>query len=95
MRKKEREERKRREKEKEKREKERKIVKKKELEKEIEGNGEKKDVKDQLLSICIQFSKRKTKYIGRNAQNFKKWLRFGSIYIHIIDHRHYKSSCRS
>ena len=25
------------------------------------------------LSICIQFSKRKTKYIGRNARNLKKW----------------------
>ena len=34
---------------------------------------ERKDVQGQLLSICIQFAKRKTKYIGRNAQNFKKW----------------------
>ena len=33
---------------------------------------EKKDVQGQLLSICIQFSKRKTEYIGRNAQNLKK-----------------------
>ena len=33
-----------------------------------------KYVQGQLLSICIQFSKRKTKYIGRNARNFKKWL---------------------
>ena len=32
-----------------------------------------KDVQGQLSSICIQFSKRKTKYIGRNAQNLKKW----------------------
>ena len=31
-----------------------------------------KDVQDQLLSICIQFLKRKKKNIGRNAQNFKK-----------------------
>ena len=27
-------------------------------------------VQGQLLSICIQFAKRQTKYIGRNAQNF-------------------------
>ena len=40
---------------------------------------ERKDVQGQLLSICIQFAKRKTKYIGRNARNFKKWLR-GPIY---------------
>ena len=26
-----------------------------------------KDVQGQLLSNCIQFSKRKTKYVGRNA----------------------------
>ena len=32
-----------------------------------------KDVQGQLLLTCIQFSKRKTKYIGRNAQNLKKW----------------------
>ena len=50
---------------------------------------EKKDVQGQLLSICIQFSKRKNKYIGRNAPNFKKWLRTYNIY------RHYKSSCQS
>ena len=40
-----------------------------------ERTGEKwrkKDFQGQSLSICIQFS-RKTKYIGRNAQNFKKW----------------------
>ena len=39
--------------------------------------GEKKrvnDVQGKLLSICIQFAKRKTKFIGRNAQNLKKWL---------------------
>ena len=51
----------------EKREKERNSKKKRE-----------KDVQGQLLSICIQFSKGKTKYIGRNARNFKKW-RCGSI----------------
>ena len=34
---------------------------------------EKKERKSQLLSICVQFAKRKTKYIGRNAGNFKKW----------------------
>ena len=28
---------------------------------------ERKDVQGQLLSICFQFSKRKTKCIGRNA----------------------------
>ena len=32
-----------------------------------------KDVQGKLLSICIQFAKRKTRYISRNAQNFKKW----------------------
>ena len=31
-----------------------------------------KSPKDQLLAICIQFSKRKTKYNGRNARNLKK-----------------------
>ena len=42
---------------------------------------EKKDVQGQLLSICIQFTKRKTKHIGRNARNFKKWLLLrGPIY---------------
>ena len=42
---------------------------------EKERKGEKRrenDVQGQLLSISIQFSKRKTKYIGRNAQNLKK-----------------------
>ena len=39
-----------------------------------------KYVQGQLISICIQFSKRKTKYIGRNARNFKKFLRCGSLY---------------
>ena len=34
-----------------------------------------KDDQGKFLSICIQFSKRKTKYIGRNARNLKKWLR--------------------
>ena len=69
------------------REKEKKDRKKKERKREKlrekrerkERKGEKK-VQGQLLSICIQFSKRKTKYIGRNAQNFKKWLRCRSIY---------------
>ena len=31
-------------------------------------------VQGNLLSICIQFAKRKIKFIGRNAQNLKKWL---------------------
>ena len=54
------------------------------LEEKERRKGEKKrekDVQGQLLSICIQFSKRKTKYIGRNARTLKKWLRrCGSIY---------------
>ena len=33
-----------------------------------------KDVQGQLLSICIQFSQRKMKQIGRNARNLKKQL---------------------
>ena len=56
------------------REKEREIERKRERK---ERNKEKKREnfgEGQLLSICIQFAKRKTKYIGRNAQNFKKWL---------------------
>ena len=45
-------------------------------------------------SIYIQISKRKSMYIGRNAQNLKKWLL--RIYIYtIIAHYHYKNSCRS
>ena len=48
-----------------------------------------KDVQGQLSSICIQFSKIKTMYIGRNARNLKNWL------FVIIAHYHYKSSCRS
>ena len=50
---------------------------KKEKKREKEKKGEKRretNVQGQLISICIQFSKRKTKYIGRNARNFKKWL---------------------
>ena len=65
----------------EKREKEkREIEKTREIQREKrekERNGEKKreqDVQGQLSSICIQFLKRKTKYIGRNARNLKKWL---------------------
>ena len=75
----ERKERKKREIEREKREKER---EKREIERNRE-KGREKDVQGQLLSICIRLSKRKTKYIyiGRNAQNFKKWLLLrGSIY---------------
>ena len=30
--------------------------------------------------ICIQFAKRKKKYIGRNALNFKKWPCIADIY---------------
>ena len=78
-------ERKEREKEREKLEKYRKTEKRREKEK-TDGQGH-------SLSIGIQFSKRKTKYIGRNAQNLKKWpLR---IYIKMIDDSHFKSSCRS
>ena len=51
----------------------RKIEKRREKEKKREKRRE-KDVQCQLLSICNQFSKRKTKYIGRNAQNLKKGL---------------------
>ena len=60
-----------------KREKKRKKREKREKKREIEGKkiiGEKKDVQGQLLSICIQFSKTKTEYIGRNAQHLKKLL---------------------
>ena len=35
--------------------------------------------REKLVSICIQFSKMKNKYIGRNTRNLKKW-RCGSIY---------------
>ena len=51
--------------------------KKREKERESERKREKMRenyVQGQLLSIFIQFSKRKTKYIGRSAQNFKRWL---------------------
>ena len=34
---------------------------------EKERERREKDGPSQLLSICIQFAKRKTKYIGRNA----------------------------
>ena len=59
------------------REKERKQEKTRENERKREKRREKerKDVQGQLLSICIQFAKRKTKYIGRNAQKFKTWPR--------------------
>ena len=60
-----------REKEREKREKER--------NRERKEKRERKDVPGQLLLICIQFSKGKTKYIGRFAQKFKKWLRMYNI----------------
>ena len=52
--------------------------KKRENEREKKEKREKmreKDVQGQLLlSICIYFSNVKTKYIGRNAQNLKKWV---------------------
>ena len=57
---------KKRKREREKREKERKRERK-DRKREKRREKEKKDVKGQLLSICIQFAKRKTKYIGRNA----------------------------
>ena len=53
---------------------------KREEKREKDRNREKKRekrgkyVQGQLLSICIQFAKRKTKYIGRNAQNLKSTL---------------------
>ena len=65
-----------------KKEKERSRVRKKEK---IEKKRE-KDVQGQLLSICIQFSKRKTKYIGINL---KKWPLLRNADLYIIDHRHY------
>ena len=81
-----------RENDKKEREKERKGEKKRKK-REKERKGEKrseKDVQGQLIAICIQFSKRKTKYIGRNARNLKK------LYLmYLIAHYHYKSSCRS
>ena len=69
-------ERKRERKEREKREEERKREKreKEEEKKREKEKGEKKrenDVQGQLLSIYIQFSKIKTKYIGRNDRNLK------------------------
>ena len=54
--------------------KERKREKKIEKEREKRERERKKEVQGQLLSICIQFSKRKTMYIGRNAQNLKNLL---------------------
>ena len=68
--------------------KEKKREKREESEKkrEIERNREKKDVQGQLLSICFHFSKRKTKYISRNARKVAAAV---DLY---IDHRHYKSS---
>ena len=48
-------------------------AKKRKIEREKREKREKKrekDIKGQLLLlICIQFSKRKTKYIGRNSRN--------------------------
>ena len=64
-----------------KRENERKREKKREKERKRERKGEKeKYVQGQLLSICIQFSKRETRHIGRNARNLKNWP--GSIKAH-------------
>ena len=67
---------------------------------EKEGKGEKKerkgekkrekDVQGQLLSICIQFPKEKLNILAEMLKISKSGCR-GSI----IDHRHYKSSCRS
>ena len=57
------------------REKKREKERKRENKREKERKGEKKReeyVQGQLLSICIQFAKKKTKYIGRIAQNLKK-----------------------
>ena len=36
----------------------------------------------QLLLICIQISKDKTIYIGKNTPNLKKWLACGRIIAH-------------
>ena len=63
-----------REKTREKREKTRKKRnKKREKGERKERKGEKNMFRVNFLSICLQFSKRKTKYIGRNARNLKKW----------------------
>ena len=52
-----------------------------------EGKGKKMGENEhQFVSICIQFAKRKTRNIGRNVQNFKKWPADLSF---IIDHCHY------
>ena len=74
-----------------KREKKREIARKREKKREKERKRERKDVQGQLLSIFIQFSKGKTKYIGRNAQNLKKLPPRRPV----VAHYHYKSSCRS
>ena len=48
-----------------------------------------KDVQGQLLSICIQFSKRKPKILAEMLEISKSWC--GSL----VAHYHYKSFCRS
>ena len=87
MREKERKRLKKREKREKKREKERRSERKERNREKKREKREKRREKErnrcpgQLLSICIQITKRKTKYIGRNARNFKKWLLLrGPIY---------------
>ena len=40
---------------------------------EVRSDKRKPKVAAMAASICIQISKRKTMYIGRNAPNIKKW----------------------
>ena len=54
-------------KERKERNREREKERKREKRREKREKRREKDVQGQLLSICIQFAKRKTKYIGRNA----------------------------
>ena len=57
------------------RERERKRGKKKERKRERKREKRRENyVQGQILSIFNQFSKRKTEYIGKNAQNFKNRL---------------------
>ena len=61
-------------------------MREKEKTREKKREKERKDGQCQLLSICIQFAKRKTMYIGRNNQNLKKLPK------PLLDHYPYKSS---
>ena len=73
-----------REKNKKKREKERKRENKIEREKRCPGS---------IIINLHSILKRKTKYIGRNSRNLKKWQLPPRIYLYtIIDQRHYQES---